>query len=175
MDYSPPSSLIMNPHFFNHFWHISWKKVNTNLKFSSIYHLQTNGQTKVGNRSLGNRLHCLVKGNIKSWDQKPCQTEFTLNHVVNQSISFSPFQIVYVVLPRGSLHSLLLPEHTKVHGNAVELVTSLQKVHETVHQHLEIANQMYKFVVDKRSCNIELQEGNLVWVVITKKRFLVET
>jgi hypothetical protein len=68
-----------------------------------------------------------------------------------------------------------LPERTKVHGNVAELVTSLQKVHETVRRHLESANQRYKVAADKRRRNCEFQEGDLVWVILTKERFPAST
>jgi hypothetical protein len=168
-----PASIVSDcdPRFLNHFWCTLWKKVNTNLKFSCAYHPQTNGKTEVVNRSLGNMLRCLVGDNIKSWDQKLCQAKFAHTHAVNRSTGFSPFQIVYVVIPRGPLDLLPLPEHTQVHRNAAELVTSLQKVHETVRHHLESSNQRYKSEADKRRRNLELQEGDLVWVVLTKERF----
>ncbi|GJY74969.1 putative reverse transcriptase domain-containing protein [Tanacetum coccineum] len=71
--------------------------VNTQLNFSSAYHPQTDGQTEVVNRSLGNLLRCLVGDHVKAWDQKLCQAEFAHNHVVNRSTGFS---LSLVVFPR---------------------------------------------------------------------------
>ena len=39
--------------FMSYFWHTLWKMLNTQLKFSSSFHPQTNGQPKAINRSLG--------------------------------------------------------------------------------------------------------------------------
>ena len=54
--------------FVGHFWRTLWKKLGTNLSFIFYYHLQTNGQTKVVNRSLGNILRILVYEKPKQWD-----------------------------------------------------------------------------------------------------------
>jgi hypothetical protein len=37
-----------------HFWRTLWKKLETNLNFSSKCHPRTDGQTKMVSRSLGN-------------------------------------------------------------------------------------------------------------------------
>ena len=95
------------------------------MDFSSAYHPQTDGQTKVVNRSFGDLLRCLTSEHVKSWVQKLCQAEFTHNHVVNWSTGFSPFQVVYSIVPRGSLDLIALPSKTQVHGKVEEFVGGL--------------------------------------------------
>ncbi len=51
--------------FVGHFWRTLWKKIGANLNFSSAYHPQTDGQTEMVNRSLGNILRSLVYDNSK--------------------------------------------------------------------------------------------------------------
>ena len=43
-----------------HFWRTLWKRMNTKLDYSSVYHLQTDGHTEVVNKSFGNLLRSLV-------------------------------------------------------------------------------------------------------------------
>lgn len=42
--------------FVGHFWRTLWKKLGTNLSFSSAYHPQLDDQTEMVYRSLGNLL-----------------------------------------------------------------------------------------------------------------------
>ena len=107
-----PKSIVSDrdTRFLGHFWRCLWKLANTKLDFSSAYHPQTDGQTEVVNRSLGNLLRCLVDDNLKSWDLKLCQAEFAFNHSVNRSTGLSPFQIVYGLMPRSPLDLAPVPD-----------------------------------------------------------------
>ena len=60
--YGLPKTIVSdrNVRFISYFWKILWHLVGTKLKFSAVYHPQTDGQTKVVNRSLRNLLRCLV-------------------------------------------------------------------------------------------------------------------
>ena len=55
--------------FMGHFWRTLWKKMNTQLSYSSAYHPQTDRKTEVVNRSLGNLLRSLVGENSQMWDR----------------------------------------------------------------------------------------------------------
>jgi hypothetical protein len=54
--------------FIGNFWRTLWKKLGTNLAFSSAYHPQTDGQTEVVNKILGDLLRSLVTEHHSSWD-----------------------------------------------------------------------------------------------------------
>ena len=96
------------------------------------------------NRSLGNMLRCLAGEHVKSWDQKLCQAVFAHNHAVNRSTGFSPFTVVYSVMPRGPLNLIPLPDKIRIHGKAATFVSGLQEVHQAVHDNLLKATSKYK-------------------------------
>lgn len=62
--------------FVNNFWKTLWKLLGTQLNFSSTCYPQTDGQTEVVNRSLGNMLRSLVGENPKRWEFVLPQAEF---------------------------------------------------------------------------------------------------
>ena len=57
-----PKSIVSDrdTRFVSHFWRTLWKKLGTKLSFISSYHPQTDGQTKIVHRSLGNILRSLA-------------------------------------------------------------------------------------------------------------------
>ena len=72
----------------------------------------------------------------KSWDQKLCKAKFAHNYTINRSLGFSPFQVVYSMVPCGLLDLIPLPNKTRVHDRAVDFVAGLQEIHQNVHNNL---------------------------------------
>jgi hypothetical protein len=87
--------------FVGYFWRTLWKKLGTNLSFSSSYHPQMDGKTEEVNISLGDLLRSLVTEHHNQWDNILPHAEFAYNDSVNRSTGKSPFQIVYGIQLRG--------------------------------------------------------------------------
>ena len=88
-----PSTIVSDRYvkFVSYFWKTLGKLFGTILKFSSAFHPQTDGQTKVVNRSLGDMLRCLVGVKQGVWDLILSTIEFSYNNFVNRSTGKSPF------------------------------------------------------------------------------------
>ena len=142
---------------------------------SSAYHPQSDGQTEVTNRSLGDMLRCLVGDNIKSWDTILCKAEFAHNHAVNRSTLFSPFRIIYGIVPRGPVDLGVAPDITRDHGQAIDFVANLSFLHAQVHDNLQTSSAKYKIEADRHRRDVHFSVGDLVWAVLTKDRFPART
>ena len=104
----------------------------TKLHFSTAYHQQTDGQTEVVNRSLGQLLRCLVRDHITTWDQILPMAEFAYNNSVNHSTGISPFEVVTGVRPRLPIHLVPLPLDSHPCAEADNFIKHMQQIHDEV-------------------------------------------
>lgn len=167
-----PLSIVSDrdPRFLGHFWRSMWKLLDTSLDMSTAYHPQTDGQTEVTNRSLGNLLRCLVGSSIKKWDSKLPQAEFAHNHALNRSSGFSLFQINYGIIPRGPPDLSSLPDRIHLHGGAEAFVDAVLDTHAQAKASLETSTAKYKTAADSHRRRLVFEVGDLVWVMLTRDR-----
>ena len=129
--------------FLSHFWKVLWGKLGTKLLYSTTCHPQTDGQTEVVNRTLGNLLRAIVGKNLKTWEDCLPFVKFAYNRSVHSSTGCSPFEIVYGFNPLTVLDLMPLPlnEVTSLDGQKkAELVKT---IHEKARQHIEKKNKTY--------------------------------
>jgi hypothetical protein len=168
-----PKSIVSDrdTKFIRHFWRTLWKKLGTNLMFSSSYHPQMDGQTKVVNRSLGDLLRSLVTEHHSSWDSILPQEEFAYNDSVNRSIGKSPFQIVYGRQPRG-VSELRVSEQTDTsNASAGEFAEVMKEIHTRVKERLLKSSQEYKRRADQHRRQLQFEVGDVVLAHLRKERF----
>ncbi|GER30607.1 gag-pol polyprotein [Striga asiatica] len=147
-----------------------YNETNTRLDFSSAYHPQTDGQTEVVNRSLGNLLRCLVCDNLRSWDLLS-QAEFAHNSVVSRATRYCSFQIVYGFVPRGPTDLISLPSFGFADRRATDVMSDFRRIHDEVRANLETTTAAYNQREDICRRHVEFDVGDFVWVVLTKDRF----
>ena len=70
-----------------------WKLLGTKLLFSTAYHLQTDSQTEVTNRTLAILLRSLVSKSLKDWDLKLPHAEFAYNRSPSYATKHSPLSV----------------------------------------------------------------------------------
>ena len=157
--------------FLSHFWRTLWRKLGTSLMFSTSYHPQTDGQTEVTNRSLGNLLRIYVGKNVKQWDLILPQIEFAYNRSMHRTVGKSPFEVVYGLQPIGPMKLAPHPTIQQFSGDAEVRAKEIKKLHEEVRLKIEKNNAKYVEQANRRRKYVEFEVGELVWVHLRKDRF----
>ena len=157
--------------FTSYFWKTLWHLLGTKLKFSTAYHPQTDGQTEVVNRSLGNLLRCLIGENVKNWDLLLPKAEFAYNNSVNRTTGKSPFEIVHGYQPNRPLDLIPLPVHARVSEPAEHFAQHVRNLHKKIIQKIKISNDAYKKQADSRKRLKEFSVGDFVMIKLRPERF----
>jgi hypothetical protein len=145
--------------FISHFWRTLWRKLGTRLQFSSSYHPQTDGQTEVVNRSLGNLLRSFVGKNIRQWDLLLAQAEFAYNRSPSQTTGHSPFESMYGLNLIGPLELAPLQVTKQFSENAEERAKEIKKLHEQIQERILKQNEKYSKQANKHQKTSSFQGG----------------
>ena len=92
-----PAGIVSNrdPRFVSRFWISLQKAMGTQLKFSTAYHPQTDGQTERTIQTLEDMLRSCVLEFQGSWDQHLPLIEFSYNNSYHSSIEMPPYEALY--------------------------------------------------------------------------------
>jgi hypothetical protein len=157
--------------FLSHFWRTLWAKLGTKLLFSTTCHPQTDGQTKVVNRTLSTMLRAILKKNIKMWEECFPHVEFAYNRSLHSTTKMCPIEIVYGLLPHALIDLMSLPSSEKLNFDAKQRAELMLKMHETTKENIERMNAKYKISGDKGRTQLDFDPGDLVWLHLRKERF----
>ncbi|CAL8155920.1 unnamed protein product [Prunus armeniaca] len=168
-----PTSIVSDRDvkFTGHFWRTLWRKFGTDLKYSSTCHPQTDGQTEVVNRSLGNMLRCLVGSNVKTWDLIIPQAEFAYNNSVNRSTKKTPFEAAYGLKPQHVIDLVPLPQEMRVSDEGEGFADHVKRVHEEVKTAIKASNESYAAAANQHRRLKDFEEGDMVLVHLRRDRF----
>jgi hypothetical protein len=155
--------------FLSHFWRTLRAKLGTKLLFSTTCHPQTDGQTKVVNRTLSTMLRAILKKNIKMWEECLPHVEFAYNHSLHSTTKMCPFEIVYGLLPCAPIDLMPLPSSEKLNFDAKQRAELMLKMHKTTKENIERMNARYKISGDKGRKQLHFEPGDLVWFHLRKR------
>jgi hypothetical protein len=157
--------------FMSYFWKTLWHLVGTKLKFSAAYHPQTDGQTEVVNRSLGNLLRCLMGDHARTWDSILPIAQFAYNNSINRTIGMSPFEVVHGYKARKPLDLLPMSPQVRMSESAEAFARHVHNLHKDISNRIHLSNTRYKVQADSRRRHLEFVVGDYVMIRIRPKRF----
>jgi hypothetical protein len=92
-----PKSIVSDrgAQFVSKFWRSLHQALKTKLDFSSAYHRQIDGQTKIVNQVLEDMLRACVLTYGKNWEESLAFAEFSYNNGYHTSLKRVPFEVLY--------------------------------------------------------------------------------
>jgi hypothetical protein len=92
-----PKKIVSNrgTHFTLKFRERLQETLDTQLRFCSAYHSQTEGQTKRVNQILEDMLRACALQYGRSWDKSLSYAEFSCNDSYQESLKMAPFEMLY--------------------------------------------------------------------------------
>ena len=123
--------------------------METKIQFSTAFYPQTDRQTEVVNRSLGNLLQYLVGENLRAWDLILPTAEFAYNSSVNRTIGMSPFEVVHGYQPRQPIDLIpMAPHHTRMSESVASFTSHIHDLHKEISNQIQKNNTNYKAYAD---------------------------
>jgi hypothetical protein len=81
--------------FTSRFWERLHEALDTQLRFSSAYHPQTDAQTERVNQILEDMLRACALQYGRSWDKSLSYAKFSYNNSYQESLKMAPFKMLY--------------------------------------------------------------------------------
>ena len=148
------------PQFISKFWRTLFGILKVDIKLSSAFHPQTDGQTERVNQVLEQYLRCSINYQQDDWTSYLPLAEFAYNNTLHASTQQTPFYANYGYHPKLDLLS------TSRHNNptAEEFTKHLSQLQATLKLQLQTAQASYKTSADEfRKKSPTFQVGDKVW------------
>ena len=160
--------------FISAFWKELMRLLGTQLRMSSAFHPQTDGQSEKANDVVETTLRLFTDFEGREWDKQLPVVEFTVNNTVSAATGYTPFYLNQGYHP----HSLidLLADGNCEENEAVDAwARRLSKDFREAENAIEYAQKRMKQLHDRNKQDIEYHEGDKVLLSMGKKKQLLLT
>lgn len=164
-----PKSIVSDrdSKFTSNFWKATFQSIGTELRMSTAFHPQTDGETERVNRVLEDMLRMYVNEKQTNWSEYLPLIEFAYNSSWHASICMTPFEAMYG-------YNCLTPVHFSHDANKVdmsrEMLRKMDDELSRIKKHIKHAQHRQKFYYDKSKRRVDFKEGDLVFLQVKPKR-----
>jgi hypothetical protein len=156
-----------DPRFRSAFFQHLFDAVGIDIRMSSAYHPQTDGQTERVNRTLEDVLRHYVAGDHSSWSRWLPLAEFAINNWVHDATKTSPFRLMYgyePLTPASLLARQLGGEKAAALRNAVSVrfASDMQQALERAKTCLHKRRDRMKTFADRKRSECVFNIGDVV-------------
>ncbi len=165
-----------DPKFISKFWRTLWKRMGSELKMSTSFRPQTDGQTERVNLVIQQFLRNYVAVDQQDWVDHLELAEFCENNSKHSATGSTPFQMVTGKSPIVPMTWATQGQPSSDASEEVPMVTQLDeerwRLWEVAKANLERAQKRYKDFANKSRREVKFQEGDKVWLNIKNFRLL---
>jgi hypothetical protein len=151
------------------FWERLHETLDTQLRFSSAYHPQTDGQIERVNPILEDMLRACALKYGKSWDKSLSYAEFSYNNSYQESLMMALFEMLYGSRCRTPLFWNETRERKIFRP---DIMQEAEKQFCMVRENLRVAQSRQKSYVDHRRRELSFEVGDLVYLKVSPMRGL---
>ena len=167
--YGIPLLIVSNrdPWFTSRFWKELQSTFGTRLNFSTAFHPQTDGQSKIMIQVLEDMLRGCVLDFSGSWDRYIPLMKFSYNNSYQSSISMTPYEALYGRRCRTPMCWTELHEQ-KIIGP--DLVKDTEEKVRIIQQRLKAASDRQRSYADLKRRDIAYEVGDKVFLKVSSLR-----
>jgi hypothetical protein len=145
------------------------KTLDTQLRFSSAYHPQTDGQTKRVNQILEDMLRACAMQYGRSWEKSLSYAEFSYNNSYQESLKMALFEMLYGQRCQTPLFWSETGER-KVFGP--DILQEVKKQVCMVREKLRVVQSRQKSCADHRRRELSFEVGDFMYLKVSPMRGL---
>jgi hypothetical protein len=150
--------------FTSKFWERLHEALDTQLRFSSAYHPQNDGQTERVNQILEDMLRACALQYGRSWDKSLPYAEFSYDNSYQESLKMAMFEMLYGRRCRTPLFQSEARER-KVFGP--DILEEAEKQVRMVRENLRVAQSRQKSYTDHRRRELSFEVGDFVYLKVS--------
>lgn len=163
-----PSTIVTDrgPQFTAKVWQCLASILGLNHRLSTAYHPQTDGQSEIVNKVLGQYLRVYTNLAQTDWTDKLPFAEFCYNSTPHSATGVPPIMALTGYEPRRSIDQIPdkpLPG-VPVVPKVVKLAKSIKQLHANLTQALNDANSRYAEVYNRKRRDVRFKENDWVWL-----------
>jgi len=172
-----PKDIVSNRDlkFTSKFWWALWKRMGSELKMSTLFRPQTDGQTERVNLVIQQFLRNYVAADQRDWVDHLELAEFCYNNSAHSATGSTSFQMVMGKSPIVPMTWAAQGQIPSDASEEVPMVTQLDEERRCLWKlakaNLEKAHKRYKDFADKSRREVKFQVGDEVWLNIKNFRF----
>jgi transposase InsO family protein len=169
--YGEPKKIVSDrgTQFASEFWERLHETLDTQLRFSSTYHPQTDGQTKRVNQILEDMLRACPLQYGRSWDKSLLYAEFSYKNSYLESLKMAPFEMLY---GRRCQTLLFWSEAGEQKIFQPNILQEAKKQVRMVRENLRVAQSRQKNYADHRRRELSFEIGDFVYLKVSPMRGL---